>query len=666
MGQQTVESFLKAQLDHSVLLSECLEEFNKEQKLSKAERLEIVEQALLLLEMNYVHLPLKRAMHAVDPIQRLKRLKFKLMETKASDLPGDMDFYFEIQKVFISTRDVHTSFSLPAPFKERTAFLPFIIEEYFIRKGKRQEPRYLVSHMVEQEYLNLHLDEEAEYKDIKDFEAGVEVIHWNGVPIRRAIEINAEKQPGSNPEARFARGLDTMTIRPLNSTLPPDEMWVIVTYRTAKDRDSIKELRLNWRTYISKPAWRSLEKRGSKAIANKRVKAKARLSLNIQKDSINQVRRTLFNSDEKMRHKRLKQEAEQTRLGNVFRPARYTIANKEIAYIRIFTFSVDDVDEFLREFLRLIKKLPQEGLIIDVRGNAGGTIEAGERLLQILTPYRVKPALFEFINTPLNLELCRRAPKDWEFYPWKDSIAQAVDTGAVYSQALPLTSEKACNEIGQVYYGPVVLITDALCYSTTDIFAAGFQDHKIGKVLGTSGNTGAGGANVVKHKQLVEWLGGNGDSPFKTLPARMAMRVALRRSVRIGKYAGIPLEELGVIPDHRHYITENDLIYGDVDLMTAAAKILKAKRPYSISVQIDRKRALVIRTRNISRLDVYIDNYPYASKWVAEGGTTTLRNVIREGRLPRIQIAGYDSRSNLVAKYHSSRWVSIPDASASS
>ena len=52
-----------------------------------------------------------------------------------------------------------------------------------------------------------------------------------------------------------------------------------------------------------------------------------------------------------------------------------------------------------------------------------------------------------------------------------------------------------CNGIGQVYYGPVVLITDALSYSATDIFAAGFQDNEVGLVLGTSGNTGAGGAN---------------------------------------------------------------------------------------------------------------------------------------------------------------------------
>ena len=53
------------------------------------------------------------------------------------------------------------------------------------------------------------------------FERGVEVLAWNGVPIARAIEINGELQAGSNPDARFARGLDNLTIRPLNSTLAP-------------------------------------------------------------------------------------------------------------------------------------------------------------------------------------------------------------------------------------------------------------------------------------------------------------------------------------------------------------------------------------------------------------------------------------------------------------
>ena len=44
------------------------------QPLSTEERRRIVDQAKLLIEQLYVHLPLKRAMHAVDPVQRLKLL----------------------------------------------------------------------------------------------------------------------------------------------------------------------------------------------------------------------------------------------------------------------------------------------------------------------------------------------------------------------------------------------------------------------------------------------------------------------------------------------------------------------------------------------------------------------------------------------------------------
>ena len=73
-----------------------------------------------------------------------------------------------------------------------------------------------------------------------------------------------------------------------------------------------------------------------------------------------------------------------------------------------------------------------------------------------------------------------------------------------------------CNGIGQVYYGPVVLITDALSYSATDIFAAGFQDNEVGVVLGTGGNTGAGGANFWSLDDLLRAQKKDPKSPFKT------------------------------------------------------------------------------------------------------------------------------------------------------
>ncbi|MFF3930493.1 S41 family peptidase [Streptomyces hirsutus] len=61
----------------------------------------------------------------------------------------------------------------------------------------------------------------------------------------------------------------------------------------------------------------------------------------------------------------------------------------------------------------------------------------------------------------------------------------------------------------------MVLITNARCYSATDIFAAGFQDHRIGPVLGTDENTGAGGANVWTHALLSDLLQGDRATPYR-------------------------------------------------------------------------------------------------------------------------------------------------------
>jgi C-terminal processing protease CtpA/Prc len=186
------------------------------------------------------------------------------------------------------------------------------------------------------------------------------------------------------------------------------------------------------------------------------------------------------------------------------------------AYIRIYTFNVDNDDKLISEFIRLAKLLPQNGLIIDVRDNGGGLIYASERLLQTLTPHHMKPEPVQFINTPLTYELCRRNspfPKipSLDLSQGLESIKQAVETSATFSQSFSITPEGRCNNIGQIYNGPVILITDALCYSATDIFAAGFQDHKIGPILGTNGNTGAGGANVWTHA-LLKLLMGKTDS----------------------------------------------------------------------------------------------------------------------------------------------------------
>jgi len=630
----------------TIPLAKFLKTNERKYKLSRKDRLRIVEQALLLIESIYVHLPLKRAMHAIDPIQRLRLLRFRLMEGKEGWLQDGMQFHKRMMEVFASTRDLHTVYKLDF-FADQVALLPFLIEQYFENDGKVE--RFTVSR-VQEEILHRmpNAGREADF-----FEPGVEVLYWNGVPIRRAIEMNGEAQAGSNLEARFARGLDNLTIRPLDMSLPPDELnGVALTYRSRTG----EELTLNheWLVY-------ALDSSASDALSRQ----KKRAALDIKKTKINQVKKAFY-------VKKTAADVHRFRVRKGFEDIFYAdikrVGGKDLGYIRLFSFEAEDPDKFIVEFRRIITSadFPQEGLIIDVRGNPGGEIRAGERLLQLFTPHRVIPENFEFINSPLNLEICRRAPKNWPFAKWANSISDSVLTGATYSSGYPLTPEESCNDIGQVYHGPVLLITDALSYSTTDIFAAGFQDNGVGEILGTSDNTGAGGASFWWYENLMHALRHAPDSPFRPLPKGVNLILAMLRSIRVGPQAGRPLEELGINPNHRHYLTKRDVLKQNNDLFRIAARILKQKPVYSLSVTLsawkDDSREMVVRAaskiplggkvQHIARVDVCIADRPYKTI-DARGGSIRARRLT----LQRCQgknnllVQAFDGANKLVATY---------------
>ena len=86
---------------------------------------------IVLLEQNYVHLTFKQAMHAVSPLQRLRLLRHRLEELRLDMLPPEIEFHNEMTRVFNSLRDLHTTYRLPYPFRDKIAWLPFIVEEFW-------------------------------------------------------------------------------------------------------------------------------------------------------------------------------------------------------------------------------------------------------------------------------------------------------------------------------------------------------------------------------------------------------------------------------------------------------------------------------------------------------------------------------------------------------
>jgi hypothetical protein len=545
-------------------------------------------------------------------------------------MDSELNFHKEMLDIFTSVRDLHTNYMLPSPFLSYFAFLPFQIESY-IENNKRQ---FLVT-KIAKGYENLLPS---------TFKPGVDITYWNGIPMQHAVEINANKNAGSNLAARFARGLQRMVRRPMITSLPPDEEWVLIGYMT--DDDLNLEYRQEWLVSSKPLEFSSLTSR-TRSTTNENV---YNIGVDLTTDLVNEMNKILFapeNVIERGRH--LSRAASIMDLikkaeGLTSVMSEHFLAKKvsdSIGYIKIIKFSLEDhvsTVDFINEFLRLIMQLPKRGLIIDVRGNGGGRITAAECLLQLLTPKKIMPEPYQFISSPLTIDMTRRIN---DLKSWALSLSQSITTGSSFSQGFPITSLDNANSLGQQYHGPVVLITDALCYSATDLFAAGFQDHQIGPIIGIDENTGAGGANVWKYNDLNNLLIGT-KHELKALPLDTNMRVSIRRNMRVGKNAGTPVEDLGVTPDLIYNITRRDLLEDSVDLLQYASGILAAMPVRQLDMKLSNQinsLDIELTTVGISGVDIYIDGRPVLSQNINDG-INKLNIPAKDNRI-QLEIVGF-------------------------
>jgi hypothetical protein len=500
-------------------------------ELSHNERALIVEQAILLLEGFHVNLPLKRAMYAVDPLRRLRLLQRRLRTL----FKTDRLFHREMTQIFNSINDIHTNYLLPEPYAGATASLPFTVEVCY----DGEHPIYLATKLVTK-------DETKSFKGTA-FREGVEILDWNGVPILRAVEMAGAQSPSGagNRAARHAFGVYSLTTRGLNVLPPPDEEWVIVGYRT---RSGGK------RREIQTPWWVSCASETEKVPHHGSTATRG-----IQKHRKSVAAPTVSNS---------------------FDAHVVATPHGKFGYMRIFDFEDSVVDDLIAG----IKPLPQNGLIIDLRGNPGGRVKAAEQLLQVISPnypqHPIEPVRLCFINHPHTLQLCELQKTNLTLgpsglRPWIESIQRAMETGATYSASFPYTDPKSCNKKGQWRYpGPVIVITDGLTRSAAEILAAGFQDHG-GSVLGVDEVTAGAGANCRRHWEFREYFKSAARSPFKSLPKKADIEIPFRRFERVGPQAGHAIEDFGVRRDYSHRMTRNDVLKDNVDLIKYAASILK-------------------------------------------------------------------------------------------
>ncbi len=568
-------------------------------ELTPVERYQVIDTIIMLLDGLYAHLPQKRAMYGHDPVQRLRVVQQRV------DNIDESDFHRTIAEILTDLRDAHTRYLGPRASAGKIAVLPLLVETYDDANG---DPHFIATKIF---------DGDPEHgAAIRDagFDSGCEITHWNAVPIARAVELYSERETGGRPDARRARALESLTIRPLRYALPPDEEWVIISF-IRKD-GSHGEVRLGWRfpRLPDVPVSADLDGSARRAYAGNPAAESARVAKKFlfapEQWLASDADRLISLADSFARHKEKGEWITGRFQDNAAARIVETSAGR-FGYMRLWSFDLRDDDGFIAEIVAMLDELPRTGLIIDLRGNPGGLIWAAERMLQLFTPNRVEPTRFSILATDLTRTMAAAPQGAMQLSPWQRSLNAAVTNGEIYARELPLTPVSLCNDRGQYYPGPVVAIVDANTYSAGDLFAAGFVDNRVGILVSVGDATGAGGANVWFPEHIKRALTGTGyDVP--DLPHGISYTFSFRRAVRIGDAAGMSIEDLGVSGHERRSLTKRDLTDGNKDLLDYCGGLLASEIVTDMDYEIADNQ-LVVRTQGLSRVDVFVNDHPFDS-----------------------------------------------------
>ena len=464
-------------------------------------------------------------------------------------------------------RDLHTNYLLPRPFSGKVAFLPFLVEEYHAADGSH----YVVSRVVQG-------------FSAPGFGPGAELTSWSGMSVDRAVELNADRFAGSNDAARHARGVESLTVRSLRSHLPPVEQWVVVGYRGTDGAD--RELRQDWLVADNLPPFADVDAL-SPAAANSGV--------DIGGDEIGRAKTLLFapavagyglagfGSAQQEQFAGAGADLP-TSMPQVFRARTVATASGTFGHLRIFTFSVDDPDAFVAEFIRLVDQLPDNGLILDVRGNGGGHIFASEFTLQTLTPHPMVPEPVQFAATALNRRICRQHNGQ----PDRADRSHAV--GGVAGPG----DRNRCGLFGVVpdqpgRTGPTRSASDTTARSCSSRMRAATPRRTSSPPVS---RTTASGPSWGWTRTPAPGAPTCGPTPCSSSCSRSrpSIRSPRSRTCRAGRTcgwrsggrcgsagsAGTPVEDLGVVPDELHPMTRDDVLSGNKDLLDHAGALLAA------------------------------------------------------------------------------------------
>ena len=534
------------------------------------ERQTLVDQAHLFMSKLFVHrqVKVKDFGNEVDPIPKLEALK-----KEAAQLSNE-ELHQRLNHIFVDLHDLHTNYIAPKPLSCAATFIPVKFESV----TDENRAVVLVSGKLK-----------LEPKASEGVEVGDELVSINGITTDKWIAELGIISGGANEDAMKVRAVEMLSLRSLaTQLLPKEDELELVFKRDGKEFTKT----IPWFAY------RDLDCIASEGAEEDGKELKGfRHKFDLAQDDFQKKYNRIFGTPTLVSKSR--KWAAPSPLDEVFEVDTLSTPAGLVGYVKLKGFSWDNsnldvatvVEGFRREIEgRLSKAI---GLVIDVRGNPGGYIVFAEKLVQLFSTKEVEPTKVQMLANQLNEDIFLKA-NGQEDNRWSSAVRGALKAGHEMISPMPITPKTEANSLGQIWFRPVVVLTDAACFSACDLFSAGMQDNGAGVVIGIHKTTGAGGANVMEHAVFRQIMEGD-DNPFQALPYAQNMRVSWRQSVRSGKYAGQLIEDAGVKSDLIVPMKREDVGTESKELMKAIHKIIDGMQPkYTSGMEVRRGSSVLL------------------------------------------------------------------------
>lgn len=600
--------------------------------LTTAERQQVVSISRTILDKFYVNLEHKKEFYNVDPIQ-----EFNKIETEIDKL-SEFEFQKRMIKIFASVKDYHTNYYLPHPYQCNEVYLPLGFYKIDTKK------------IVVDRFNQAHLDD----LQIKEpIALGDELVSYNGVSAEEYLNAQKEWTSGSTPAADETLALYRLSYISGYESLAPESDYVDLVLKNKKGENY--SLHIPWIFYQDQKCFE--QKDGSNNDGS-------------NGDSIVDLKRSNFFKKFEKTNRRIQNLNAQKMNLKIFGTGEIstedpninykiiTEGDRRYGYIKLSSFqpakSVSKSLEIIKDILRN-KLNDTNALIFDLRGNYGGQINFAESLAAMLYPKKTA-----------------RIP----FYVKANSYTEAVfEQEGVWGQLIRNRSKddeivgpsyfQTSNEIksySQEYFGKVVLITNAECFSSCDIFASAMKDIAGAKIYGRAASTFGGGANVWKLKDFSYALK-KLKLPFE-MPRKMGLRATVRHSHRLSTDKLV--EDAGIESDIVVPTTYSDIVANEGTILKRVIQDLNTEPNLKLSSSIKlgtTKGYLYLReSENVEKLSASnIDQVVINTlnldpvKLDINDQSVSINNEMLKKRIQLIELFGFNSEEKVVAR--NSFWI---------